>query len=232
MISGSDPCRRIGIAWFGVASPLLFMAACSLPATTAKGPQPLAPGHGASQTGIASWYGPGFQGRTTASGAIYDQHELTAAHQTLPLGTRIMVSNLSNGKSTEVTINDRGPFAKGRILDLSHAAAKTLGMIGPGTIPVRLEVIDSGPVKISTIPKSLDYTLQLGAFTELGNALRLKEELARTYPELSQPSVVSFQGRGAVYYRVQVGIFSNHHEAEKHARRLEQLGLPVIIREK
>src|SRR5713226_3839777 len=132
----------------------LSLTACSVPPAQVRLPPP---GDGrVTQTGIASWYGPGFHGKATASGVIYDQNDLTAAHQTLPLGTRVMVTNLENGRSTELLINDRGPFAKGRIIDLSDAAGDSLGIIAPGTIPVRLEVIDS-PYRIQSIPASLDY---------------------------------------------------------------------------
>ena len=91
------------------------------------------------QTGQASWYGPKFHGKTTASGETYDQNGLTAAHVSLPLGSKVKVTNLSNGKSVEVEITDRGPFAKNRIIDLSHAAAKALDMKDSGTTKVRLE---------------------------------------------------------------------------------------------
>jgi rare lipoprotein A len=91
------------------------------------------------QTGQASWYGPKFHGKTTASGETYDQNGLTAAHVSLPLGSKVKVTNLSNGKSVEVEITDRGPFAKNRIIDLSHAAAKALDMKDSGTTEVRLE---------------------------------------------------------------------------------------------
>src|SRR5215468_12543123 len=93
-------------------SPLLFLVACSIPPSRVKLPPSPASESRISQTGIASWYGPGFHGKATASGVIYDQNDLTAAHQTLPLGTRVMVTNLDTGSSAEVTINDRGPFAK------------------------------------------------------------------------------------------------------------------------
>ena len=96
---------------------------------------------GAVQTGTASWYGPGFHGKRTSNGEIYDQNDMTAAHQTLPLGTRVAVTNLQNGRQVEVRINDRGPFVKDRAIDLSYAAARTLDMIGPGTAPVRIEVL-------------------------------------------------------------------------------------------
>jgi len=99
---------------------------------------------GGVQTGVASWYGPGFHGRPTASGERFDQWKLTAAHRTLPFGTRAMVTSLDNGRSVEVRINDRGPFVGGRIVDLSRAAAQSLHMIGPGLMRVRLEVLDTG----------------------------------------------------------------------------------------
>src|SRR5439155_519477 len=95
------------------------------------------------QVGVASWYGPGFHGNRTANGEIYDQYELTAAHPSLPLGTRVMVTNLENGRAVQVRINDRGPFVGGRAIDLSYAAARTIGMVGPGTVRVRVEVLGS-----------------------------------------------------------------------------------------
>ena len=98
------------------------------------------------QKGQASWYGPGFHGRKTASGERFNQHALTAAHRKLPLGTRATVVNLANGKSVEVEINDRGPYARGRILDLSKAAAERLGMKHSGTAPVRLLVTEEQAV--------------------------------------------------------------------------------------
>jgi rare lipoprotein A len=91
------------------------------------------------QTGQASWYGSAHHGKRTASGSIYDQTKLTAAHRTLPFGTRVMVTNASNGKSVEVEITDRGPYAGSRIIDLSRAAAQALGMIESGVATVRLE---------------------------------------------------------------------------------------------
>src|SRR5258705_450534 len=86
---------------------------------------------GGRQEGVASWYGPGFHGRRTANGEIYDQYELTAAHPSLPLGSRVMVTSLANGRAVEVRINDRGPFVGGRVVDLSYAAARVIWMVGP-----------------------------------------------------------------------------------------------------
>jgi peptidoglycan lytic transglycosylase len=104
---------------------------------------------GGRQEGIASWYGPGFHGRRTANGEIYDQYELTAAHPSLPLGSRVMVTSLVNGRSVEVRINDRGPFVGGRVIDLSYASARVLGMIGPGTMPVRIDLLEPTTVMAS-----------------------------------------------------------------------------------
>lgn len=102
-------------------------------------PTPLHPQPG--QLGIASWYGPGFQGRPTANGERYNQNALTAAHRTLPLGSEVQVTNVTNGKSVRVRINDRGPFVRGRVIDLSRGAAGRLGMVRRGTGRVRVQVL-------------------------------------------------------------------------------------------
>jgi rare lipoprotein A (peptidoglycan hydrolase) len=99
---------------------------------------------GFTQDGIASWYGPGFHGKKTASGEVYNMHELSAAHNILPLKTRVKVTNLQNGKELVVRVNDRGPFVNDRMIDLSLAAAQGLGIVRPGTAPVRLTVLGPG----------------------------------------------------------------------------------------
>lgn len=96
----------------------------------------------AIHVGEASWYGPGFSGKPTASGDVFDETKLTAAHKTIPLGTKAKVTNLQNGKSVEVEINDRGPYTEGRIIDLSQAAAKSIGIIHRGVAKVRVEVLE------------------------------------------------------------------------------------------
>jgi rare lipoprotein A len=98
-----------------------------------------------AELGVASWYGPGFHGRRTARGDRYDMHELTAAHPRLPFGTVCLVTNLRNGRTVLVEITDRGPFVRGRIIDLSHQAAKTLGFLRHGTAPVVVEVVREAP---------------------------------------------------------------------------------------
>lgn len=218
--------NRLTLLGSAVVAVSLF-SACSIPRP--KIDIPVSPVENRlSQTGIASWYGPGFHGKATASGAIYDQNELTAAHQTLPLGTRLLVTNLQNGNTVDVTVNDRGPFAKGRILDLSYGAGRALGMITPGTIPVRLEVIAS-PYKLAAIPASLDYTLQVGSFSQQQNALLLRDRLAPSYPDVM---IAPLQLKDTTYFRVQIGTYADRAAAEEQARRLAQAGYPAIVMEK
>jgi rare lipoprotein A len=205
---------------------LALLVGCSVPPAKVRVPEP--PVGRLSQTGIASWYGPGFHGKATASGEIYNQNEFTAAHQTLPLGTRVMVTNLENGTSTEVMINDRGPFAKGRIIDLSHSAAELINMVGPGTALVRVDVLES-PAKIHAIRSTLDYTLQLGSFTQLENAQQLRDRAAKSFADVT---IAPLQSKDSTYYRVHLGTFSSRADAESQARQVTQAGYSVIIMEK
>jgi len=117
-------------------------AAIALSLTLATTPiMPQAFAKGAVLTGVASWYGPGFHGRTTANGEKYNMHQLTAAHKSLKFGTKVRVTNKKNGKSVIVRINDRGPYVGSRIIDLSKSAAEVIGMIGPGTASVTVEIL-------------------------------------------------------------------------------------------
>jgi rare lipoprotein A len=113
-------------------------AGCARPA---REPQDTRTSRPWTEEGIASWYGKNFHGRQTASGERYDMNELTAAHKSLPFGTRVRVTNLDNGRQVVVRINDRGPFIKGRIIDLSRAAAQKVDLVNAGTARVRIEVI-------------------------------------------------------------------------------------------
>jgi rare lipoprotein A len=177
---------------------------------------------GAVEVGTASWYGPGFHGNRTSSGEIYDQYDMTAAHQTLPLGTRVAVTNLQNGREVEVRINDRGPFVKGRSIDLSYAAARSLGAIGPGTIPVRIEVLPTDGVQLAAVA----YSVQVGAFVDRGNAVRLQRSLAERFDGVY---IAPLDGASARYYRVRVGRFGRRDEAMALARSVAPLGLPAVI---
>jgi rare lipoprotein A len=119
------------------------------PETQEASPPPTLPTHAPSTTigtGLASWYGARHHGKRTASGEIFDQNKFTAAHRTLPWGSIVKVTNLDNGKSVEVRINDRGPFKKGRIIDLSRAAARAVGMVQSGVSPVRMELLSPGEI--------------------------------------------------------------------------------------
>ena len=209
--------------WAAVA--LLLVSACapSKPPVPGVPTPPLVP---LSQQGVASWYGPGFHGKKTTSGTVYDQYGMTAAHQTLPLGSSVRVTNLTNGKSVTLLINDRGPFAKGRIIDLSYAAAQAVDIIRPGTAPVLVEVLDTAGQQLTAIPDRLDYTLQVGAFLDLRKARELKARLERRY---DRPVVIEpHEG----YYRVRVGTFVDAAEARAYGARLSREGLPVVIVEK
>lgn len=208
------------------AAALLIVSGCTLPA--AKVVLPPLPRGSLSQTGIASWYGPGFHGKATASGEIYNQNDLTAAHQTLPLGTKVLVTNLENRRATEVLINDRGPFAKNRVIDLSYAGAQAVDMVGPGTALVRIDVISS-PVPLQTIRSSLDYTLQLGSFAHWENAEQLRERIAKSFAGVT---ITPQHAKDVIYYRVHLGVFPNRSAAEEQARIVNQAGYSVLIVEK
>jgi len=116
---------------------LMALAGCS---STPKSGTPVSSGH--SESGQASYYGNEFHGRKTANGERFDQGKLTAAHRTLPFGTRLKVTNTQNGRSVQVRVNDRGPFVKGRVIDLSSSAFKAIGNLNAGVVPVRIQVVD------------------------------------------------------------------------------------------
>jgi len=174
------------------------------------------------ETGVASWYGPGFHGLRTSNGEVYTAAEMTAAHQTLPLGTRVMVTNLENDRSIEVRVNDRGPFAKGRIIDLSHAAAREIGILDHGTANVRVESIDDG----SGPPGVVAYAVQAGAFLDGDKASRLTADLSSRFPSVYQSQ---FRTEDALYYRVRIGPFERRDDAMLRAREIASSGLPAVI---
>jgi rare lipoprotein A len=166
------------------------------------------------ERGMASWYGPGFHGNKTANGEQYDMHKLTAAHRTLPLGSIAVVRSTTSGREVTVRINDRGPFAKGRVLDLSYAGAKRLGMIGNGTEPIELRVI-----AFEGRTQEMGFLrVQIGSFAEHRNAAILLQRVEQMYPGGRIQAVDLPDGRR---YRVQVGEFRTENQAESAARRLE-----------
>jgi rare lipoprotein A len=170
-----------------------------------------------NQEGIASWYGHPFDGRPTSSGEIYNMHDLTAAHRTLPFGTQVRVHDLDNGQDVVVRVNDRGPFVEGRVLDLSYAAAKQMGMIGAGTARVQLEILNPAVMSLPGI-----FAVQVGAFRDRANADRLRDRIARRF----QPVMIQSFDRGdGLYHRVRVGQESSEEAARELARQLQQAGL-------
>jgi rare lipoprotein A len=171
-------------------------------------------------TGVASWYGPGFDGKRTATGEVYDQEQLTGASPTLPLGSYVLVTNLSNARTVQIRINDRGPFVKHRLLDLSHHAAVLLGMVGPGTARVRVTILREGVV----LPPG--YFVQVGSFSDEANATRVRLRLAEFYQDVEVDQIRAGRHR---YYRVRMGAFPNHLEAMGRAHAAAKLGFPVII---
>lgn len=179
------------------------------------------PQTGSVQRGIASWYGEPFHGRKTASGETYDMHGLSAAHRDLPLGTRVEVTNLENGRRVELVINDRGPFVRGRVLDLSYGAAKRLDTVQAGLAKVEIRVLEMGGGPPGPSLASA-YTLQVGAFRERQKAEELEERLRR------DQEAVSVQSKDG-WYRVRVGHFASEAEARKLQKTLRAQGLQALI---
>jgi rare lipoprotein A len=194
---------------------------------------PLPNSHGFVQYGKASWYGPEFHGRPTASGDVFDMHAKSAAHKVLPLGTVVKVVNLSNKRYTIVRINDRGPFLKGRVIDLSYAAAKEIGLLAPGVADVKIIALakEAGTLKSKGFSTPLvalpqieqgEFTIQVGAFESKENALNLAERLKVIYKYVN--IVACVDGNGRNLYRVQVSKSKNLSDAGEIEKRLEDMG--------
>lgn len=173
---------------------------------------PMESADGYSEVGIASWYGPGFHGKLTANGEKYNQKAMTAAHKTLPLPTLVKVENLENGKSVVVRVNDRGPYSKGRIIDLTEVAAKRLGMIDKGTAKVRVSVLSEDPDCYVTAGHKVNidkgnFAVQIGAFTDANNAKRLAGKFG------SRAVVSKGYAKGTEWNRVWVTGYSTKEQA-------------------
>ena len=206
--------RRVAIA-----SAAIFAAGCG--AARRDMHEPLEPQHVA--VGTASWYGAAFAGRPTASGEIFDPKKLTAAHRTLPLGAVVQVTNLRNGRSVLVQINDRGPFKPGRILDCSEGAARALGFRGRGVAEVAIDWPDSPGARQTT---GGDYWLQLGAFESMTAARRLRTRVAPVANSLADSVTVH---RDPDLLRVHAGPYGRRKNAEKALTRLQEAGFDGII---
>ena len=195
------------------------MAARLPPAPTPSRPsaievQPVSPGTYVER-GVASWYGYPFHGRRAADGEIFDMNQSVAAHRTLPFGSVVRVTNMANGRQTEVRIIDRGPFVGGRIIDLSFSAARAIDMVGSGVAQVRLDLLAS-----PGSPLGGEFTVQIGAFQQRGNADRLKARMAEHYPAF----VADYDGPDGHYFRVRVGREASQQDAQKLAANLKAAG--------
>ena len=228
---------------------MLFVCACSTGTSGTRTPPPAKPGYpkpykvmgkwyqplphseGFRQRGVASWYGRDFHGKKTSNGEVYDMYAMTAAHKTLPLGTYVRVHNLENNRSIVLRINDRGPFVRGRIIDLSYTGAKEIGIVGPGT--ARVEVVALGRKDTSTAGAGATYiqddyysgnfTFQVGAFLNRANAEKLRRKLDRTY---KNAHISEYDNGVDIFYRVRVGKVSSLEQATEYEAYLIQNGFP------
>ena len=201
---------------------LVLLAACS----TVR--QETLPGSGYA---VASWYGPDFNGRPTSSGEIFNMYAMTCAHKEYPFGTKVKVTNVANNKTAECVVNDRGPFVEGRDIDLSYAVAKEIGIIGPGTGKVFLEVDGRDmsyirKVKVQSAGKTGPFAIQVGSFAESINAVRLKVALRLKYGNVY---IQEAELKGATYYRVRIGNFDSLGSAVSTAEQLGQEGYPTVV---
>ena len=212
--------RVVGPALVLFLGGLGFLTSCARTA-----PPYISGGGGHALSGIASWYGADFHGRRTSNREIYDMYELTAAHKTLPFGTRVMVTNLTNGRTVAVRINDRGPFVGERIIDLSYAAAATIDMVGSGVAPVRLDILADRPTPGP--PPNSAYYVQVGSFVYEDNARDLEKRLRSKYQDV----VVSpFASTSRTYYRVRVKA-RDRDASLRIAQVLSEDGYKVILLE-
>jgi len=206
---------------------LCLASACtsSRPPGAAPAAPPASAGTGSliSEEGIASWYGgnDGFEGKPTASGEIYDSSRMTAAHRELPLGTIVEVASVENGKTVRVRINDRGPFIKGRIIDLSRAAADKLDLIGPGVGRVRLTIVKPG-LEAPEVSVSGLWSVQIGSYADARNANRQADRARAT------GRIVSLEPFNGLT-RVKVGAYSSRDEARDVLASLEEAGFEGIV---
>jgi len=192
---------------------------------------PLMKHEGFVQDGLASWYGDDFHGGPTSNGETYNMHAMTAAHKTLPLGVYVRVLNKRNGSEAVVRINDRGPFVRERIIDLSFAAAKQVGITDTGTAPVHIEALgyrsadSSGPAPYRP-PKSYDagdFAIQIAAFTNRDNAERLASRMRKSY---GSAGIQDAKVKGSRFFRVRVGSYGSLVKAEKARGEFERNGYP------
>jgi rare lipoprotein A len=233
-ISHADGFRRIGVLLLALAA-AVFSSACGRHRAAVSAPRPPATAAGSTspdglsgttETGYASWYGDPYHGRRAANGEVYDKSKLTAAHRTLPFETMVKVTNLENQRDVTVRITDRGPFVKGRIIDLSLAAAQEISMVGPGTALVRLDILGTTVPGSDPSRATARYAVQVGAFTERDTAERLQQQLAVRY---GGAYVEDFHSERGLFFRVRVGPRPSLPDAQQLAQQLEAENLPGFV---
>lgn len=191
----------------------------------------LASAEGYRERGVASWYGPNFHGKPTSNQETFDMYGVSAAHRTLPLPSYARVTRLDTGASVVVRINDRGPFKKGRIIDLSFAAAQKLGMVKSGTAQVEVEaIVPSGGDGRPGVVTANNVFLQLGAFSSRDNALAIINRLRQRRVEAAQLKTTR-DPQGRAIHRVRVGPLSDASSAEQLAEQLAGWGFdrPSVV---
>lgn len=209
-----------------------------------------------NEVGVASWYGPGFHGNLTANGETYDMYDFTAAHPTLPLPSFVEVTNTATNETVIVRVNDRGPFARGRLIDLSHAAADRIGLIEPGSGEVRVRYLgpapradQAGPIQQpdpfdtelfdiayepaepapapSFVRDGLDsHYVQLSSFRDRANAESFRQQISSLN---SDANVVFATVNGTRYYRVVIGPYASENDARAHQQTMARLGHEGIL---
>lgn len=186
------------------------------------------------EEGVASWYGAPFHAKNTANGEVYDMEAMTAAHKTLPFGTMVLVKNLENNRTVVVRINDRGPFCRDRIIDLSRRAAREIGMIRNGTAAVEIsalgmdaDVLAQHDLNGSDSPYFTgEFTIQAGAFTDPGNAENLQKSILGMG---GNARIIPVQKGGTTFYRVRVGPFASLYQARRMEERLMECGIENVF---
>ena len=220
--------RRL-LATAALLSSLAVAAACAS-RTPRPVSHPVPPEEAASawsEEGLASWYGggDGFDGKPTASGEIFDTSQLTAAHRDLPLGTVVDVTNVETGASVRVRINDRGPFVRGRIIDLSRSAAQRVGVIGPGVAKVRLTIAETAPapaLSAAAVSPTGGWAVQVGSFAERERADRHAERVRGAGFDVY---LEAYQG----LTRVKVGPVDTRADAEEKLAQVEAAGFEGVV---
>lgn len=195
---------------------------------------PMNSADGFREQGVASWYGNPFHGEKTANSEVYSMYAMTAAHKTLPFGTMLAVKNTENNKTTIVRVNDRGPYCRDRIIDLSYNAAQEIGMVPKGTAPVEIVALGKDEDVIHKLEGKArenlyftgDFTVQAGSFGEKANAERVKASLESVVQNVQISPLATQDGR--TLYRVRVGRFTSLQEAQKIEQQLINNGFKNI----